>query len=346
VATARDTKIKKDAFMNRLLPSLMLSLGLVTAVQASAASFTTCNASTCSSQSVFAWPWEQSSYAQTKYPIVLAHGMGGFSHIGPVDYFYGIPQDLAKNGASVFVTQVTSFGSSVTRGEQLLGQIQTIEAITGAKKVNIIGHSQGTLDGRYVAAVAPTLVASVTGVGGPNTGSPVADLIQGASTVVGPTVTTLVASVVNGFFSILDSLSGQAYHQDALAGLKFLTTAGSASFNAAYPAAMPSAANACGQGAASVNGVKYYSWGGTGVLTNPLDISDAALGLTSLAFQLKPNDGLVGQCSSHLGVVIRDNYFMNHLDEVNLVFGLVSVFETNPVAVFRQQANRLKLAGL
>ncbi|MGK3847892.1 triacylglycerol lipase, partial [Enterococcus faecium] len=60
----------------------------------------------------------------------------------------------------------------------------------------------------------------------------------------------------------------------------------------------------------------------------------------------KPNDGLVGQCSNHLGVVIRDNYTMNHLDEVNQIAGLVSVFDTSPVAVFRTHINRLKLAGL
>jgi triacylglycerol lipase len=36
---------------------------------------------------------------------------------------------------------------------------------------------------------------------------------------------------------------------------------------------------------------------------------------------------------------------MNHLDEVNQLFGLVSIFETNPVSVYRQQANRLKTAG-
>jgi triacylglycerol lipase len=51
-------------------------------------------------------------------------------------------------------------------------------------------------------------------------------------------------------------------------------------------------------------------------------------------------------CSSHLGVVIRDNFNMNHLDEVNQVAGLVSIFETNPVTVFRTHANRLKNAGL
>ena len=58
------------------------------------------------------------------------------------------------------------------------------------------------------------------------------------------------------------------------------------------------------------------------------------------------NDGLVGRCSSHFGQVIRDNYYMDHLDEINQLLGLVSLFETNPKAVFRQHANRLKNAGL
>ncbi|MNG20982.1 Lactonizing lipase precursor [compost metagenome] len=69
------------------------------------------------------------------------------------------------------------------------------------------------------------------------------------------------------------------------------------------------------------------------------------LGATSLTFS-EANDGLVGRCSSHLGQVIRDNYRMNHLDEVNQTFGLTSLFETDPVTVYRQHANRLKNAGL
>ena len=58
------------------------------------------------------------------------------------------------------------------------------------------------------------------------------------------------------------------------------------------------------------------------------------------------NDGLVGQCSSHLGTVIRDDYTMNHLDEINQLFGLTALFSTNPKSVFRTQANRLKNNGL
>jgi len=36
----------------------------------------------------------------------------------------------------------------------------------------------------------------------------------------------------------------------------------------------------------------------------------------------------------------------NHLDEVNQTVGLTNLFETNPVTIFRQQANRLRNAGL
>ena len=81
------------------------------------------------------------------------------------------------------------------------------------------------------------------------------------------------------------------------------------------------------------------------MLTNSADPFDDALGVASL-FTSQPNDGLVGRCSAHLGQVIRDDYFQNHLDEVNQIAGLVSFFEVSPIAVFRTHANRLKLAGL
>ena len=69
------------------------------------------------------------------------------------------------------------------------------------------------------------------------------------------------------------------------------------------------------------------------------------MGIASLFYD-EANDGLVGRCSSHFGQVIRDDYFHNHLDEVNQVLGLVSIFESNPTSVFRAHANRLKNAGL
>ncbi len=284
-----------------------------------------------------------SGYTQTRYPIVLAHGMLGFDSMLGIDYWYGIPQALRRDGAQVYVTEVSQLNTSELRGEELLQQVEEIVAISGKPKVNLVGHSHGGPTVRYVAAVRPDLVASVTSVGAPHKGSDVADLIR--QIPEGSSGEAIVAGIVNGMGALIHFLSGSTSTepQNSLGSLESLNSEGAARFNAKYPQGIPT--TACGEGAYKVNGVRYYSWGGTSPLTNPLDVSDAMLGAGSLAFD-EPNDGLVGRCSSHLGMVIRDNYRMNHLDEVNQVFGLTSLFETDPVTVYRQHANRLKNAGL
>ena len=65
-------------------------------------------------------------YTQTKYPIVLVHGLFGFDRIGPVDYWYGIPSALRSDGAKVYVTQVSAANSTEVRGEQLLTQVMSV----------------------------------------------------------------------------------------------------------------------------------------------------------------------------------------------------------------------------
>jgi hypothetical protein len=79
----------------------------------------------------------------------------------------------------------------------------------------------------------------------------------------------------------------------------------------------------CGEGEYQVNGVAYFSWSGASTYTNFLDALDPILGLSGLAFGSAKNDGLVASCSSHLGMVIRDDYAMNHADEINQSVGIV-----------------------
>jgi triacylglycerol lipase len=284
------------------------------------------------------------SSAATRYPIILAHGLAGFNQIGPIDYFYHIPSNLTANGAKVYETQVSSFNNISTRGPQLLSQVRTVLALTGAAKVNLMGHSQGATDVRYVAAAIPSQVASVSTVGGVNKGSAVADVLSGLFNIpgVGTLSKTVVASITDAFFGFIDMWSGASYEQNAKAALAQLTTANMISFNNTYPAGVPS--SSCGSGAASVNGVSYYSWSGGSHITTVIDASDEFLALTGLAFGSLTNDGMVGSCESHLGTVIGDNYDMNHLDEVNQIIGLTS--STNPITLFVNQANRLKNAGL
>ena len=179
---------------------------------------------------------------------------------------------------------------------------------------------------------------------GVNKGSAVADILLKVAPP-GSLSNAVISSVTNGLATVINFLSGgRGLSQSSNAALVSLSTAGSTKFNKSYPQGIPT--TACGAGAASVNGVAYFSWSGAQPYTNVLDILDPALALTSLAFGGAKNDGLVSSCSSHLGTVIRDDYAMNHLDEVNQTVGLVNLFETSPVTVFRQQANRLKNMGL
>ena len=284
-------------------------------------------------------------YTTTKYPIVLVHGVFGFNNFLGADYFYQIPSTLTAEGAKVYVSTVAAANSNEVRGEQLLQEVLKFKALSGAAKFNLIGHSQGSPTSRYVAAVRPDLVASVTSVDGVNKGSRVADIIRKVAPA-GTVNETIASSVANAFANLLSFATGSStLSQNTLAALDSLTTPGLTKFNAKYPAGVPSG---CGEGAYSVGGVRYYSWGGKGVLTNVLDPLDAGIGLLSLAFSLtgEANDGLVSTCSQRLGQVIRADYGMNHLDAVNGYFGLVNIFETNPKTVYRAHANRLQTAGL
>jgi triacylglycerol lipase len=292
----------------------------------------------------FAFPVAaQSDYTKTRYPIVLVHGLLGFdSLLGVYDYWYGIPSELRAGGAKLFVASVSQNNYTAVRGEQLVDELEHLRAVYGYTKFNLIGHSHGGPTIRYAASVRPDLVASATSVAGPHKGSKVADAL-GATLPPGSPLRPLVAGFVDALGTFIGWLSGSSNPQDAIGALTSLSSAGAAQFNALHPQGLPT--TSCGQGAAVVGGVRYYSFSGTSPLTNVFDPSDVLMGAGSLFFS-EANDGLVGRCSSHLGVVIRDDYGWNHLDEVNQVFGVRGLFASSPASVYRSHANRLKNAGL
>ena len=289
-----------------------------------------------------------SSYAKTKYPLVFAHGMGGWIRAGTdelgVDYWYQILPDLARNGANAWATRVSPFNSSEVRGEQLLQQVDEILAITGANKVNLLGHSHGGHSIAYVSNIAPAKVASATAISSPLKGSPVADLILSAQGT--PLEQPLVSLINFGSQAIVwaQQQDPNSLPHDALAAGISLSQAGSKTFAQKYTLGMPE--SACGEGAAIDNGIYFYSFSGNSTLTNILD-PDSVLAATGLLMQApNDNDGLVSRCSAKYGKTIRDNYNWNHLDVINQFFALRSVFSPDPVDVYRQHANRLKQQGL
>ncbi|WP_339478446.1 MULTISPECIES: esterase/lipase family protein [unclassified Pseudomonas] len=290
----------------------------------------------------------------TRYPLVLVPGMFGFIRLVLYPYWYGIVSALRRGGAVVVAVKVSPLHSSEERGEQLLARIEEILRQTGAPKVNLIGHSQGSLTARYAAAKRPDLVASVTSVAGTNHGSELADYLQAhypADSAKGR-VLSAVLRLINTLMSLLETgYRGPKLPVDIHASHASLTTAGAALFNQRYPQGLPLTWG--GNGPEEVNGVRYYSWSGTlqpGKTDkggNLFDGTNRSCRLFARTFVREAGqcDGMVGRYSSHLGTVIGDDYPLDHFDIVNQSLGLVGK-GAEPIRLFVEHAERLKAAGV
>ncbi|PIA18943.1 alpha/beta-hydrolase, partial [Coemansia reversa NRRL 1564] len=124
----------------------------------------------------------QPVYIAPRNPMVLCHGLYGFDVKGPeklpmlqVHYWRGIREALEAIGARVMVAKVSGTGGVRERAQQLDAQLASrLEA----EKVNILGHSMGGLDARYlITHINPKSysVASLTTVCTPHRGSPFMD---------------------------------------------------------------------------------------------------------------------------------------------------------------------------
>lgn len=312
-------------------------------------------------------------YAATRFPIILVHGFGGSDKLNGLDYFYRMPADLRRHGATVYSANVSGFhgdDGANGRGEQLLAYVKQVQAATGAQKVNLIGYSQGGLTVRYVAAVAPGLVASVTTIGAPHRGSEVADFVD---ELLKKDPTGLSVPIIASLANAMGTLANMSSQQDAVAGLRALTKSYSADFNTRYPSPGLGASGSCQGGAATqtVNGNTQllYSWTGSAIqpatvlgtagsadtsvalidVAKTLDASTSVLhstGSIMLSRGSGQNDGMVSVCSAKFGTVLSASYKWNHFDEINQLLGIRGARAEDPVAVMRMHANRLKTAGV
>lgn len=120
------------------------------------------------------------SYRAPKYPIFLCHGLFGFDTLrfpgGKLDYWYNIPETLEKYGAKVEVGRVPPVASIHDRAQILYDSISGKEEL---RKVNLIAHSMGGLDARYLIAKLAAKriqVLSLTTISTPHHGTPAADV--------------------------------------------------------------------------------------------------------------------------------------------------------------------------
>lgn len=113
-----------------------------------------------------------------RHPVVLAHGILGFDELklagARAEYFRGVADRLRHAGADVHVLRVSPLRSVAERAEELARAVKSIDA----KQVNVIAHSMGGLDARYAISQLglAAKVASLTTIGTPHQGTPLADI--------------------------------------------------------------------------------------------------------------------------------------------------------------------------
>lgn len=207
-----------------------------------------------------------------RHPVVLAHGIVGFDEIRigrtRAEYFRGITARLEREGCVVHRCRVASMASIADRAAELTSFVRSIPA----KRVNLVAHSMGGLDARYALSRLGLAreVASLTTIGTPHLGTPLADLGTG----------------VPGR-GVLAALRRAGMNVDAL---RDLTTARMLEFNRAVP---------------DVRGVLYRSVVGAAAArrdVSPILVPTYLL----LSATAGANDGMVPAVSQRWGEVVRE----------------------------------------
>jgi triacylglycerol lipase len=250
--------------------------------------------------------------------IVLAHGILGFNTVLGIEYFNGIKEHLEKKfNAKVLATKVDPVKSIKDRGVELrnqilvaLGKTGTVPTLNPKENVHIIAHSMGGLDSRLILSPRnpdniANVVGSLTTVGTPHNGSPVADLC--VSFVGGKSPIPAVGTIER---KIKDSIQDLGKLLD---GLRDLTTTSATNFN---------------KDNIDNPGVRYFCVAGQGrrfSLTRLLRLDFAKTSLFLLPFHEymkletgEENDGVVAITSAQRSgwKVISDPWPVDHFEEV------------------------------
>ena len=133
-----------------------------------------------------------------------------------------------RNGAKVYYGHQEAWGTVEDNGQILREKIQEILKETGCEKVNIIAHSKGGLDSRYVISglgMAP-FVASLTTINTPHTGSKLVDFLK----KLPDKVYWFVCRIIDLYFGRLGDKNPNAY-----AASYQLSHAYAKEFNENYP---------------------------------------------------------------------------------------------------------------
>lgn len=240
----------------------------------------------------------ENQICHTQYPILLVHGVG-FRDLHYFNYWGRIPRELVRNGARVYYGHQEAWGTVEDKGEALKHKIQEIMAETGSAKVNIIAHSKGGLDARYLISGLDMkdCIASLTTINTPHHGSKLVDLLKHLP----DKIYRAICGQINRSFTHLGDVHPDAYHASYQ-----LSYAYSLEFNRMYP---------------DQEGIYYQSY--ASLMKSGLSSKLLCIPYWILKILDAPNDGLVTVESAtwtHFRGVVRSKHLrgISHGDVIDL----------------------------
>ena len=135
-----------------------------------------------------------------RYPIILVHGII-LKQMRMLNAFGQIGEELKKDGHTVYIADIDGFGSIESNAEQLKRYVNDVLARENAEKVNIIAHSKGGLDTKYMITHLDMedKIASLTTLCTPHNGSIIASKLWDLP----KPIKRFIAFFIDGFYRIV-----------------------------------------------------------------------------------------------------------------------------------------------
>lgn len=195
--------------------------------------------------------------ASTKFPIVLLHGFNSAPG-GGMSFSDAVKDGMRADGDLVFEVTAPPFQSPAERAKAIAPQLEEILKKTGAAKLNLIAHSLGGLDARYLISSMgwADRIASLSTVGTPHHGTHTADLANKLPHAMDPALD----SVGQWIGKSMDH-NAMADNVNVRANMQSMSEGEAEKFNAANP---------------DRKGVYYQSWGGVSTFGGHLNDKEVA----------------------------------------------------------------------
>jgi triacylglycerol lipase len=107
-----------------------------------------------------------------KYPVLMIHGCGFRDKVFGINYWGRIPKHMEKNGVKVYYGGTDAWGSIENNAQKIKEEIKNIVKKNGIGKFNVIAHSRGGLEARYLISSLKlsSMIASLTTISTPHRG--------------------------------------------------------------------------------------------------------------------------------------------------------------------------------